>query len=273
MSTDLTATPIERDVVIVSGADAFEYLQTQLTQDVVSLSRGASAWSFILTPKSEIEALVRVTAGSEGVIIDVASGYGAAVRGRLDGLLFRLDVSFEEATWPGVAWRGGGAASIESDAPVTAALPWPGVEALDEVGPGIAAPSGVARFSDDELEAVRIRAGWPGEPEIDGSVTPAMTGIVEHTVSFTKGCYTGQEFVARVHHRDAPPPRRLVRLSFEPGTRIGPGSVIDLGSDAVGTTTSVVSKTGTGLAYLKRSVEVPCDASVGGLRVSLEPIR
>jgi folate-binding Fe-S cluster repair protein YgfZ len=74
MFTNLTATPIERDVVIITGADAPEYLQTQLTQDVLSLGVGESLWSFILTPRSEIEAIVRVTSMTGGHILDVALG-------------------------------------------------------------------------------------------------------------------------------------------------------------------------------------------------------
>ena len=269
MTTDLTATPIERDVVIVSGADAAEYLQTQLTQDVVAIARGRSAWSFILTPKSEIEALVRVTRTLDSIILDVASGHGPAVRGRLDGLLFRMDVSFEETTWPGIAWRGDGAHEVEGDAPIVAPMPWPDLEALDEIGSDVVAPPDVPALSPDDLEAVRIEAGWPGDPEFAGSVTPAMTGIVGHTVSFDKGCYTGQEFVARVHYRDAAPPKRLVRVSFAVGGAVESGADIVRDGDTVGSVTTVAAAAGTGLAYLKRSTEAPCDAMCGAVPITI----
>jgi folate-binding protein YgfZ len=269
MTQNLTATPIECDVVIVSGADAAEYLQTQLTQDVVAVPRGRSAWSFILTPKSEIEALVRVTRTLDGIILDTVPGRGPAVRGRLDGLLFRMDVSFEEATWPGVAWRGDGAHEVEADAPIMAPMPWPDLEALDEIGPDVVAPTDVPVLSPDELETVRIEAIWPAEPEIGGSVTPAMTGIVEHTVNFDKGCYTGQEFVARVHYRDAAPPKRLVRVSFDEGATVEPGAEIVRDGDAVGSVTSSVPAAGVGLAYLKRSTETPCEATCGVVPIGI----
>ncbi|MCL1598025.1 MAG: hypothetical protein M3094_02485, partial [Actinomycetia bacterium] len=261
-----------RDIVVVSGADAFTYLQTQLTQDVVALGPGASTWSFILTPKSEIEELVRVTRLRDVAVLDVASGRGPALRGRLDGLLFRMEVIFEEATWQGVAWRGDGAREVEVDAPVVAALPWDSAEATDVLGPDVAAPPDMSSLSAEELEALRIEAGWPAESEIDGAATPVMTGIVEHTVSFAKGCYTGQEFVARVQSRGATPPRRLVRVSFTAGDPLIPGTEITIGDEVVGTVTSSVASAGIGLAYLKRSVTAPADAVCGGVPVGLHEV-
>jgi len=268
MSSDLTATPISRDVVVVSGADAVSYLQTQLTQDVAGLAVEASAWSFILAPKSEIEALVRVTrSGAESVILDVEVGHGPDVRKRLDRMLFRMDVSFEEHTWQGTAWRGDGATSIESDAPVVAAYPSAFGAALDELGPGVSPPDHHPSLSAEQLEAVRIVAGWPSEKELADSATPAMTAIVPHTVNFEKGCYTGQEFVARVHYRDAAPPRRLVHFSFDREGNVGVGDPISVDDEVVGVVTS--AEPGVGLGYLKRSVETPTSARSGDVSISV----
>jgi hypothetical protein len=268
MSITLTATPIERDIVIVAGEDAPEYLQTQLTQDVLSIPRGRSLWSFILTPKSEIESITRVTRTIDGFVLDTAPGQGDRVRGRLDGPLFRMDVAFVQNTWPGVAWRGKGAHDIEGDAPVLAPLPWSD-EALDEVGPDVRLPEGFDALTPDELDALRIGATWPSENDLEGKATPAMTGIVDDTVSFEKGCYTGQEFVARVHHRDAAPPRRLVNLVFEQGANVCENDDVVVAGESVGTVTSVASRSGVGLAYCKRSVAVPADGVVGSTAVVL----
>jgi tRNA-modifying protein YgfZ len=265
MVDHLSATPIERDIVIISGDDAAEYLQTQLTQDVLLLPRGRSRWSFILTPKSEIESLVRVTHTIDGFVFDVATGHGDAVRTRLDGHLFRMDVKFAQHTWPGVAWRGDGAHEVVGDAPVVAPLPWDGVEALDEVGPEVVMPADVEALSPGELDAIRIEQRWPSEAEIEGSTTPAMTGIVENTVNFEKGCYTGQEFVARVHYRDAAPPKRLVQIVFEAGSDVVAGVDITVKDESVGTVTSVAPSVGTGLAYCKRSIAPGTKAFVGDL--------
>lgn len=269
MSTNLTATSIERDVVIVTGADASDYLQTQFTQDVLALEDGRSRWSFILSPKSEIEAMVRVTRTADGFILDVASGHGDRVRQRLDGPLFRMDVVFAQDTWLGIAWRGDGALGVEANAPIMAVLPWQNSEALDEIGPDVKAPPDVSSLTPDEVDTLRIEAGWPSEAEVDGKASPAMTGIVEHTVDFEKGCYTGQEFVARVHYRDAAPPRRLVTISFESGAKLAAADELVVDGEPVGNLTSVVSASGVGLGYCKRSVVLPAQGVVGSVEVVL----
>jgi folate-binding protein YgfZ len=269
MSRNLSATPIQRDVVIITGADAPEYLQTQLSQDVLSLDRGRSRWTFILTSKSEIEAMVRVTRTSDGFVLDTATGHGDRIRQRLDGPLFRMDVTFDQDTWPGVAWRGEGADAFKGDAPIVAEMPWSGVGAVDEIGPDVRVPADVTALTSDELDALRIGANWPAEAEIDGKATPAMTGIVEDTVSFEKGCYTGQEFVARVHYRDAAPPRQLVQITFEPGADVAAGAEMVVGGEPVGTVTSSVSALGVSLGYCKRSVSLPAEGVVGSTAVAL----
>ena len=269
MSNSLSATPIQRDVVIITGEDAAEYIQTQLTQDVLSLTEGQSRWSFILTPKGGIEAMVRVTRVADGFILDTARGHGDGVRQRLDGPLFRMDVQFSQDTWPGVAWRGEGVQHIGADAPIVATLPWDGADAVDEVGPDVQPPSEVGALTPDELDALRIGASWPTEAEIDGKATPAMTGIVEHTVSFEKGCYTGQEFVARVHYRDAAPPRRLVHISFDAGAHVAEKADVIVDGEHAGTVTSAVSALGIGLGYCKRSVSLPAEGVVGSTAVAL----
>jgi len=218
-----TATSIERDGVIVSGADAGDYLQTQLTQDVIALDVGASAWSFLLTPKSEIIALMRVTRSEANeYTLDVEAGWGDTVRQTIDEFLGRMDVSFEQAT---------------------------------------------LRFTEED-ERARIVAGWPRMgKEIDGTVTPAMTGIVAETVAFDKGCYTGQEFVARVHYRGAEPPKRLVRITFDDASVVTEGDAIAIGGAEAGIVTSAGS--GVALGYVKRGIEMPSQAIVGDVEVEL----
>jgi folate-binding protein YgfZ len=218
---------VEKDLVIVSGTDAGDYLQTQLTQDVLGLAVGDSAWSFLLKPKSEIIALMQVSrAADQEYILEMESGWGDTVRDTIDEFLGRMDVSFEQTTG-------------EFDLP-------------------------------DEND--RIAAGWPRMGrEIDGQVTPAMTGIVSDTIAFEKGCYTGQEFVARVHHRDAAPPKRLVRLAFDGAAKVKDGDQIVVDGEEVGVVTSVA--TGVALGYLKRGCQVPSDGAVGDVPVELSATR
>jgi len=263
----LTATVMDRDIVVVGGVDAGEYLQTQLTQDVVGIDVGASAWSYLLNPKSGIEFMVRVTrSDTDGFILDVEPSYGAGLRERLDGMLFRMDVSFAEETWPGVALRGPGAAKWESGAPIVAPLPWTGPEGFDMVGPNVVAPEDVSAGDPEFLERWRMCAGWPAMgSEIRPDVTPAMTGLVEHFVAFDKGCYTGQEFVARVHFRGAKPVRRLVRLVAQDGELLDVDAAMSLEGTPIGTVTSAVD--GMALGYLDRAVETPAELFVDGVLV------
>lgn len=257
----LGVTPISRDVVMVEGADARSYLQTQLTQDVETIARGDSSWSFVLNPKSSIEALVRVNRiGNERIALDIEAGFGHIVRERLDGLLFRTDARFSEFTWPGLAWRGPGASSMTQDAPIVATVPWGTIESLDVVGPGVELPPDAPVRDAEALDGLRIAAGWPlmGH-ELGPGITPAMTGLVDATVSFEKGCYTGQELVARTFHRGAAPPKRLVRLTSDgPLTR---GDRLRLDGDDVGEVTS--TSDAHGLGYLMRKVETPVEVTCG----------
>ncbi|MEZ5175006.1 MAG: hypothetical protein R2823_02220 [Acidimicrobiia bacterium] len=264
-----TATPIERDIVVVEGSDARSYLQTQLTQDVEALDLGQSAWSFILDPKSSIEALVRVTRiGHDRLTLDIEPGHGDAVRKRLDGMLFRTDVRFSQTRWPGVAWRGHRVGDYSARAPIVSRCTIGGIEGVDIVGPDVEAPVGVPAV---DLEELRIETGWPamGAELVEG-ITPAMTGLVAATVSFDKGCYTGQELVARAHRHGAAPTRRLVHITAEPGT-VTAGSELTVDGDPAGSVTSMLPS-GKGLGYLARRFEVPTRAMCGATTVEITAI-
>lgn len=263
----LVVAPIERDIVLVEGSDARSYLQTQMTQDVMSLGLGNNRWSFILNPSSSIEALVRVTRiGHDRLILDSEPGYGGAIRSRLDGLLFRTDARFTEMTWPGLSWRGPGAHSVTVDAPVVARVPLAGIEASDVVGPGVEVPEGVETIGSDDLDRFRIAGAWPSMAhELTEGITPSMTGLVDMTVSFDKGCYTGQELVARTHHRGAAPTKRLVSLRFLDAVNVGATVIVD--GEEAGVVTS--ASRDIGLGYLGRRFETPGEGEAAGVAVRM----
>ena len=111
----------------------------------------------------------------------------------------------------------------------------------------------------DAFESARIEAGAPRfGNEIDDSVLPAETGLVDRAVSFTKGCYVGQEPVARMHYRGHPN-RHLRRLVAVAGELPVPPAEIVLGERVVGRVTSVAAPSGgapgLGLGYVRREVE------------------
>lgn len=111
-----------------------------------------------------------------------------------------------------------------------------------------------------EVEAERIRTGWPrvGADIISGETIPAETGVVPFAVSFTKGCYPGQELVERMDSRSAAAPYRLVRLIGD-GLVAGDPVVVD--GDEVGRVTSAAS--GAAIARVRRTATLGTPLGVG----------
>jgi folate-binding protein YgfZ len=125
--------------------------------------------------------------------------------------------------------------------------------------------------SDEDVdEYERIAEGRPGPAEIDDRAVPAETGWVSRAASFTKGCYTGQELVARMDSRVAEPPRRLVRLAAS--GELAAGTPIAVDGNEVGVVTSSATRDGRTIAlgYVKRGALVEGEASVDGVVVTIE---
>jgi tRNA-modifying protein YgfZ len=277
-----------RDVLAVRGPDAELYLQGQLSQDLGALDVGESADSLLLEPDGKLSALLRVTrTDGQGFVLDVDGGYGETVAARLRRFLLRSKVEFETLDWRCLSLRG--PAVPEAAATLLGALTergvlalpfdWNGWTGVDLLGPPDVVlgpdelPAGLVRCGADAVEACRIVAGVPAMgTEITAKTIPAEAGVVERTVSFTKGCYTGQELVARIDARGSNVPRRLVGLvtpsDDEPlirGMTLHAGEPPDGDGAAddkvVGTVTSAAqsSELGgwVGLGYLHRSVEAP----------------
>src|SRR3954454_19371616 len=112
-----------------------------------------------------------------------------------------------------------------------------------------------------EDEAARIAAGWPRMgAEVDERTIPAELGqsIIDQAVSFTKGCYTGQELVARIDSRGGHVPRQLRRIRLAAEAPVG--AEIEVDGKNVGTLTSVVGTAA--LGFVGRSVEPPAPATI-----------
>jgi len=223
---------LPRDVVRMSGADAIPYLQGQCSQDVEGLGSGASVDALLLSPQGKIDALIRVTrAEGDGFVIDTDEGFGAVVTARLERFRLRTKVEIEPLAWACTAVRGPGAAgSIAGRPELVIPVAWPGLVGFDLLGPPptAGAPAWVAdgavACGADAWEAARIEAGTPvnGRELVDGTIA-AEVGLVDRTVSFTKGCFTGQELVARLDARGSKVARRLCGLVIDP-VDAGPGS-------------------------------------------------
>ncbi|HZT66921.1 MAG TPA: glycine cleavage T C-terminal barrel domain-containing protein [Acidimicrobiales bacterium] len=259
------AVVLDRDVVAVSGPDAAEYLQGQLSQDVAGIEVGGSALSLLLEPQGRLDAFLRVSrTDQDRFLLDVDGGHGEAVASRLGRFKLRTKVVIAPITgWRCVALRGPAAAAAaqEGRAEVRARFDWPGAGGVDLMGPEAAAGAGVPECSLDAWEAVRIEAGLPmmGR-ELDERTIPHETGLVERAVDFTKGCYTGQELVARLDARGANTPRRLRGLVAAEAAPVG--SEVVATERVVGSVTSAAVSPRLGavaLAYVRREVDPPAD--------------
>lgn len=279
---------LPRDFLKVVGPDAFKFLQGQLSQDM-NLVPGASAWSLLLAPQGKVVAMLRVfRLAAEEFVLDTEAGFAETVVDRLSRFKLRVNCDIAPLDWQCLAVRGADAHSVATPGDVghVLAADWPGWPGVDLVGDSPTAPAGLELVALATYEAARIEAGIPvmGR-ELTESTIPAEAGVVDRSVSFTKGCYTGQELVARIDSRGGNVPRRLRGVVIEHGAEdasVPVGAVLEVDGAAVGTLTSVVwsPRLGAhvGLAYIKRALEPPADAllswgeGTATARISLLPL-
>ncbi len=262
LRTSLGAAPIQRDVVRVQGAEAIDFLQGQLSQDVASLSVDESAPSLLLQPTGKVDAWLRVTRlASDEVLLDVDAGFGEAVLTRLSRFKLRTKVDLSLEQWSGLALRGPGAEGIDvPPGAVGLAARWTGVEGVDVLSDGELALAGAPLVDPAAFDALRIECGVPAMgAELTDATIPAEAGqwLMDASVSFTKGCYTGQELVARIDSRGGNVPRPLRGLLVD-GDPVPVGTTVHHAGSEVGTVTSSARSAVLGavaLAAVARAVE------------------
>lgn len=203
---DVAARLVARDVVQVSGPDAESYLQGQCSQDVSALAAGASADALLLSPQGKLQAYLRVTRSAEDVfLLDTDGGFGPVVTERLERFKLRTKAVVEPLPRACLALRGPAVPEDAASWPgVTLAVPfaWGSLRGLDLFGDGLELPPGMHSCGAAAWEAARIEAGVPTMGrELDERTIAAEAGLLDRCVSFTKGCYTGQELVARLDAR------------------------------------------------------------------------
>jgi tRNA-modifying protein YgfZ len=234
----------EREFVRVAGPDAGDFLQRMVSNDVEALEPGEACPALLLTAKARVIApLVVLRRAGDDFLLLTEPGLGEVVRTHLTRMRLRAQCEIEPEEHESVLFFGG-AQGFATD--------WPGArEALD---------AGLApTLSDEELELRRIESGVPRwEREIDDRILPAEAGLDATHVSFSKGCYPGQEPVARLHFRGHPN-RALRVLELEELPEHDASLVHDGGE--VGRVTSAARRgdgTVVALAYVR--TEVPDDA-------------
>jgi folate-binding protein YgfZ len=281
---DLYAVWLPRDVIAADGPDSGLYLQGQLSQDVLSLTSGKSAWSWVLAPAGKVDALVRVVRLDETRwLMDTDRGWGKPLLDRLNRFKLRTKVELSQTSISVLGVRGGAATAEVREAlhPVAEVPAWPGLEGADlfaaTAGAAVDLDAHLVMIDPADYEEARIRSGIPAMgAELTDKTIPAETGLVGLTVSFTKGCYTGQELVARIDSRGGNVARHL-RALFMAG-EVGAGS--ELFTDGARTaaagwvTSATPAEDGgwVGLGYVKRGLEPPLRlVASNGQEVRVEP--
>jgi folate-binding protein YgfZ len=258
------AVELPRDFVRATGPEVTSFLQGQLSQNVAVLAPAESAWALLLQPQGKVTAFLRVLrVGEEEFVLETDAGFGPAVIERLNRFKLRVKCDLDALAWRCLAVRGPQAHELVAGGVVA---DWPGLPGRDLVGESPEAPAGVTMCGMDVYEAVRIEAGIPvmGR-ELDEGTIPAEAGVVDMSVSFTKGCYTGQELVARIDSRGGNVPRRLRGLVLAEGPA-PVGATVQADGKDVGKLTSVAYSPAldatVALAYVRRAVEPPAEVVV-----------
>ncbi len=284
LTSEASAVRLARDAVRVSGPDAASWLQGQVSQDVLGLSvggEGSSAWSFILAPQGKVDAWFRITRESDdSFLLDLDPGFAEALVERLNRFKLRINADVEVLAVEMVAVRQGGTSVdvtglVTANGVIAAHAPFfgDGVDLLgvDLLGEGQTIPEGITEVSPDAYEVARIEAGMPRMGvELTAETIPAASGVVDLSASFTKGCYTGQELVARVDSRGNNTPTHLRVLRTDGKLAVG-----DVLGDGQGTVTSATEHPdggSVGLGYVKRSVEVPASLPGANSDVVIAPV-
>lgn len=223
-----------RDVVQVSGPDAAAYLQSQLSQDLRPLQVGQSRWTFLLQPTGRVDVLARVWRTDDDVfVMDTDQGFGDTMVARLNRFKIRVKADVEPLAWRAVLVRPSAPGEDVVVAVPDTVVGWGG--GVDILGAHPEPPAGVPEGTADDLLAARIEAAWPamGAEIVPGETIPAETGITDVAVSFTKGCYPGQELVERMDSRAATAPRVLRTLDVAEAERLGARITSRLGTRAL----------------------------------------
>ena len=288
----------DRARIVVRGSEAAEFLQGQLTNDVESLEPGAGCYAALLDRKGKVRADMRVLRlADDEFLIDTEPETGDLLQGHLSMYNVGRDAAVE-ADGPGRSLLSligpltpkllgdaplvpehahreqllGGAACrvIATDAGADLLVPADAVEAVT----AWLTAEGAQPVVDAAAEIARVEAGRPRVGrEIGPQTMPAEAGINDRAVSFTKGCYIGQETVARLHYKGKPN-RHLRRLrSEEP---LAAGDPVVAGDREVGTVGTAVISPAEGplaLAILRREAEPGDEVIVGdGVAATVEAV-
>ena len=227
----------DRGKFLVRGGEAGDFLQGQVSNDVEALEPGTGCYAVVLNHKGKLRTDLRILRGEDFFWLDTEAIGHAVLAHMLRTYALGRDVQWEDVTESralvsviGPAARelfeGPEHSFAERDGRMYAATAL-GVDVIGEPGLELAFEA----VSEEAAECARIESGRPRLGlDMDAETMPQEAGINERAVSFTKGCYVGQETVARLHYRGKPNRHlRGLRLA-EPAPR---GEDILLGGEKV----------------------------------------
>lgn len=270
----------------VQGDDAGPFLQGQFTQDLAGLPLGRAAYGLWLSQKGRIMADSFILAGPGAGEFQIGSYYcpGPAIAARLEGYIVADDVTVadESEDWEGVAVLGEGARAWIEAAGIPGAAAFPGRRCAGEnweclwppAGAAIAAERLAARteVTVEEMERERIAAGIPAVPRDAGpGDLPPEAGLLAAAISYTKGCYLGQEVIARLKSRGRT--RRQLRRVAGSGAIPSLPAILGWDGKKIGELRSAVQDDGrdsfVGLAMV--AADLPPDAALGISPAAADP--
>jgi folate-binding protein YgfZ len=241
----------DRGVLTVTGADRLTWLQGLLTNDVVGLPIGGTRDAAYLTPQGRMITDVRVVNQTDRTLLDVPASLAESLHARMDGLLFSEDAQIANASTaitivdvhgPKAAAVVAGEDMVRDDA-----FELPGFSAFVAAAETRALidrlrERGASETSLETLDVVRVEAGRPAFlVDMDETTIPLEAGLENRAISFSKGCYVGQEVIVRVTHRGGGRvAKKLVGLRFVSSDLPKAGNRILSGGRELGKLTSVV---------------------------------
>jgi folate-binding protein YgfZ len=249
----------DRGVLGVSGPDRLVWLQGLLTNDVAALRTGESCYAAYLTPQGRMIADMRVVQLDDRTLLEVPALLAEALRAKLDSLLFAEDAQVADlsGSFEVLDVLGPDARRVvdlaRAAAPALTAVPMAeddgyGVPAMTFFADAAIAPDVLKALTDagavettlETLDVLRIEAGRPlFLVDMDEHTIPLEAGIEDRAISFTKGCYVGQEVIVRVLHRGhGRVARKLVGLLLPKDSTPRPGDLIRRGGREIGRVTS-----------------------------------
>jgi len=250
---------VDRGYVEVSGHDAQDFLERMLSNDVASLDGSEGRPALLLTAKGRIIAPLKVvrTAPEAFLLVTDASELAGPVATALRAARFASRCEIEVRPWEGFVQLGSEAALPAFRTGDYGTEAW---ETWREAGAVAEAADAAA------LEELRIEAGTPAwGKELDEGILPAEAGLDATHISFDKGCFPGQEPIARLHYRGHAN-RRLRRLEV---SEANPGDEIVWNGKVVGRVTSAAP--GRALGYVRTAVPDDAVLNVGGGQAKMRP--